>query len=244
MSNVLLEVSGVTKRFGGLVAVDGVSFSVHTSQILGLIGPNGSGKTTMMNLITGAHRVTSGDIYFEERLISDLPSRTIFLRGVSRTFQLVRPLAGLTPAESVMSGIVFSRKPLWGREATKAAERMLVRVGLEGRGNAPLSSLTYIDQKRVELARALISDPTLLLLDEWLSGLNATELLEGIELIRSIANEGKTIVLVEHLMDAVRELCNACVVMNVGKVIAVGSTEKVLSDPQVINAYLGDANDE
>jgi len=208
-----------------------------------LIGPNGSGKTTMMNLITGAHQVTSGDIYFDDRLISELPSRKIFLRGVSRTFQLVKPLAGLTPAESVMAGIVFSRKPLWGWEAIKAAERMLARVGLEGRGGAPLSSLTYIDQKRVELARALISDPTLLLLDEWLSGLNATELLEGIELIRSIAAEGTTIVLVEHLMDAVRELCQTSVVMNVGKVIAAGDTAAVLSHPEVINAYLGDTND-
>ena len=243
MSDVVLEVSHVTKRFGGLVAVDDVSFTVKRAGVLGLIGPNGSGKTTMMNLITGAHQVTSGDIYFDDRLISELPSRKIFLRGVSRTFQLVKPLAGLTPAESVMAGIVFSRQPLWGREAVKAAERMLARVGLEGRGGAPLSSLTYIDQKRVELARALISDPTLLLLDEWLSGLNATELLEGIELIRSIAAEGTTIVLVEHLMDAVRELCQTSVVMNVGKVIAAGETAAVLSHPEVINAYLGDTND-
>jgi branched-chain amino acid transport system ATP-binding protein len=243
MSDSVLEVSHVTKRFGGLVAVDDVTFTVKKAGILGLIGPNGSGKTTMMNLITGVHKVTSGDIYFEDRLISELPSRTIFLRGISRTFQLVKPLAGLTPAESVMAGIVFSRKPLWGREAVKAAERMLARVGLEGRGSAPLSSLTYIDQKRVELARALISDPTLLLLDEWLSGLNSTELLEGIDLIRSIAAEGKTIVLVEHLMDAVRELCKASVVMNVGKIIAAGETATVLRNPEVIKAYLGDAID-
>jgi branched-chain amino acid transport system ATP-binding protein len=243
MSDSVLEVSHVTKRFGGLVAVDDVTFTVKKAGILGLIGPNGSGKTTMMNLITGVHKVTSGDIYFEDRLISELPSRTIFFRGISRTFQLVKPLAGLTPAESVMAGIVFSRKPLWGREAVKAAERMLARVGLEGRGSAPLSSLTYIDQKRVELARALISDPTLLLLDEWLSGLNSTELLEGIDLIRSIAAEGKTIVLVEHLMDAVRELCKTSVVMNVGKIIAAGETATVLRNPEVIKAYLGDAID-
>ena len=120
---------------------------------------------------------------------------------------------------------------------------MLTRVGLAGRGDEPLSSLTYIDQKRVELARALISDPQLLLLDEWLAGLNATELLEGIDLIKSISAEGTTIVLVEHLMDAIRSLCQTCVVMNVGKVIASGETDSVLSIPEVIDAYLGDASD-
>ena len=242
MTRCVLEVTNVTKRFGGLVAVDNVSFRVNEHQILGLIGPNGSGKTTMMNLVSGALTPTAGDIYFKDRLISGLPPRTIFLRGVSRTFQLVRPLAGLSPIESVMAGIVFSHKALWGREAVKAAEKMLARVGLQGRGDQPLDALTYIDQKRVELARALISEPDLLLLDEWLSGLTASELREGIELIRSIGLEGTTIILVEHIMEAIRALCDTCVVMNAGKVIADGDTRTVLNIPEVIDAYLGDTS--
>ena len=242
MTRCVLEVTNVTKRFGGLVAVDNVSFRVNEHQILGLIGPNGSGKTTMMNLVSGALTPTAGDIYFKDRLISGLPPRTIFLRGVSRTFQLVRPLAGLSPIESVMAGIVFSHKALWGREAVKAAEKMLARVGLQGRGDQPLDALTYIDQKRVELARALISEPDLLLLDEWLSGLTASELREGIELIRSIGLEGTTIILVEHIMEAIRALCDTCVVMNAGKVIADGDTQTVLNIPEVIDAYLGDTS--
>lgn len=242
MTRCVLEVTNITKRFGGLVAVDNVSFRVNEHQILGLIGPNGSGKTTMMNLVSGALTPTAGDIYFKDRLISGLPPRTIFLRGVSRTFQLVRPLAGLSPIESVMAGIVFSHKALWGREAVKAAEKMLSRVGLQGRGDQPLDALTYIDQKRVELARALISEPDLLLLDEWLSGLTASELREGIELIRSIGLEGTTIILVEHIMEAIRALCDTCVVMNAGKVIADGDTQTVLNIPEVIDAYLGDTS--
>lgn len=242
MTKCVLEVNNVSKRFGGLVAVDNVSFKVNQHQILGLIGPNGSGKTTMMNLVSGADSPSAGDIYFQDRLISGLPARTIFLRGVSRTFQLVRPLAGLSPIESVMAGIVFSHKALWGREAAKAAEKMLERVGLQGRGDQPLGALTYIDQKRVELARALISEPDLLLLDEWLSGLTASELRDGIELIRSIGLEGTTIILVEHIMEAIRSLCDTCVVMNAGKVIADGATQTVLNIPEVIDAYLGDTS--
>ncbi|MGA1575771.1 MAG: ABC transporter ATP-binding protein [Burkholderiaceae bacterium] len=238
----LLEVSHVTKRFGGLQAVNGVSFGVDPNQVVGLIGPNGSGKTTMMNMISGALRVTSGDIFFQDRLISNRPPRTIFMRGVSRTFQLVRPLAGLTPLESVMAGVVFSRLGLWGREAVKAAERALARVGMGGRETQPMAALTYIDQKRVELARAMVSQPTLLLLDEWLAGLNPTELGEGIELVRSIQQDGTTIILVEHLMDAIRSLCDTCVVMNAGQLIAQGAPDQALQHPEVIAAYLGDSD--
>jgi len=164
------------------------------------------------------------------------------MRGVSRTFQLVRPLAGLTPLESVMAGVVFSRLGLWGREAVKAAERALARVGMGGRETQPMAALTYIDQKRVELARAMVSQPTLLLLDEWLAGLNPTELGEGIELVRSIQQDGTTIILVEHLMDAIRSLCDTCVVMNAGQLIAQGAPDQALQHPEVIAAYLGDSD--
>ena len=170
----LLQVRGLTKVFGGLRAVDDVSFSVREHEVMGLIGPNGSGKTTMLNLISGALTPTAGDIFLGDRMISGRPARDIARAGVARTFQLVRVLPGLSVVENVMAGAVFGHRRLWGREARKMAERLLERVGLAYATGLPASALTYIDEKRVELARALAGDPTLLLLDEWLAGLNPT----------------------------------------------------------------------
>lgn len=237
---VVLEVRDITKRFGGLVAVNKVSFDVHEHEVLGLIGPNGSGKTTMMNLISGALSPTDGDIFIGETLMSGRSPRHIARAGVARTFQLVRLLPTLSVRENVMAGAVFGHKRLWGRALRVQAERQLERVGMGGTGDAPLSALTYIDQKRVELARALASNPTILLLDEWLAGLNPTELQTGIELVASLRREGKTIILVEHVMDAIRSLCDRCVVMSSGTKIAEGTPAQVLSDKEVIHAYLGD----
>lgn len=236
----VLDVQRVSKRFGGLLAVNELSFKVRRNELLGLIGPNGSGKTTMMNLISGALKPTGGDIFLADRLISDKPARTIATAGVARTFQLVRILPSLSVVENVMAGAVFGHKRLWGREASKYAVRQLERVGMGHAINMPTASLTYIDEKRVELARALASDPAVLLLDEWLAGLNPTELETGIDLIRSLRNEGRTVVLVEHVMDAIRSLCDTCVVMNSGQKIAQGTPDEVLSDKAVIRAYLGD----
>lgn len=236
----VLDVQHVSKRFGGLLAVNDLSFKVRRNELLGLIGPNGSGKTTMMNLISGALKPTDGDIFLSDRLISDKPARTIASAGVARTFQLVRILPSLSVIENVMAGAVFGHKRLWGREASKYAVRQLERVGMEHAINMPTSSLTYIDEKRVELARALAADPTVLLLDEWLAGLNPTELETGIDLILSLREEGRTVVLVEHVMDAIRSLCDRCVVMNSGQKIAEGTPEHVLSEKEVIRAYLGD----
>ncbi len=236
----VLDVQRVSKRFGGLLAVNELSFKVRRNELLGLIGPNGSGKTTMMNLISGALKPTGGDIFLADRLISDKPARTIAKAGVARTFQLVRILPSLSVVENVMAGAVFGHKRLWGREASKYAVRQLERVGMGHAISMPTASLTYIDEKRVELARALASDPAVLLLDEWLAGLNPTELETGIDLIRSLRNEGRTVVLVEHVMDAIRSLCDTCVVMNSGQKIAEGTPDEVLSDKAVIRAYLGD----
>jgi len=236
----VLNVQDVSKRFGGLLAVDGLSFSVRENEVMGLIGPNGSGKTTVMNLISGLLKPTVGEIFLGDWMISNRPARAIARAGVARTFQLVRMLPSLRVIENVMAGAVFGHKRLWGRALGKFALRQLERVGMGHAVDAPTASLTYIDEKRVELARALASDPRILLLDEWLAGLNPTELQIGIDLIRSLREEGRTIVLVEHVMDAIRSLCDRCVVMNSGVKIAEGTPEDTLADKEVVRAYLGD----
>ena len=207
----VLSLRGATKRFGGLVAVNSLDFDVAEHDVLGLIGPNGSGKSTTLNLISGALKPTSGSISLRGAALENLPAQDIARRGVARTFQLVRLLPSMTVLENVRAGAVFGHRRRWGTEADAHALRMLDRVGL-----------------------------SVLLLDEWLAGLNPTELEQGITLIRSLREEGRTIILVEHVMDAIRSLCDRCVVMSSGSKIAEGSTRDVLSDPEVIRAYLGD----
>ena len=236
----VLSVRGATKRFGGLVAVNAMDFDVSEHQVMGLIGPNGSGKSTTLNLISGALPLTAGTISLRGTPISGLPAEKITRKGVSRTFQLVRLLPSMTVRENVVAGAVFGHRRRWGAEAHSHADMLLERVGLGGQGHLRVSQLTYIDTKRVELARTLASDPQLLLLDEWLAGLNPTELQIGIQLIRSLRDEGRTIILVEHVMDAIRSLCDRCVVMASGTKIAEGTPTEVLSDKHVIRAYLGD----
>lgn len=235
----LLTVETARKAFGGLIAVNDVSFAVKQSELVGLIGPNGSGKTTMMNLISGALKPTSGSIRLSNEVISGMPAHEISRRGVARTFQLVRILPSLSAVENVIAGAVFGHVRAWGDDAYREAEVLLDRVGLGGRGGMPTGSMTYIDQKRLELARALASNPRLLLLDEWLAGLNPSELQIGIELIRDLREDGRTIIMVEHVMDAIRSLCDRCVVMSSGVKIADGSVHDVLAQPEVISAYLG-----
>jgi len=238
----VLRIEGVTKRFGGLVAVDNMSFALSKNEVLGLIGPNGSGKTTMLNMISGALKPTSGTILLHGKDISTAPASEIAVRGIARTFQIVRMLPSLTVLENVAAGGVFGHSRRWGRELDNYARDLLQRVGLRGADDASVAALTYIDQKRVELARALASDPEVVLLDEWLAGLNPTELRTGIALIEQIRADNRTIVIVEHVMDAIRSLCDRCVVMNSGMKIAEGTPKSVLADAEVIRAYLGDAD--
>jgi branched-chain amino acid transport system ATP-binding protein len=237
-----LTVGDITKRFGGLVAVQNMSFALAENEVLGLIGPNGSGKTTMMNLISGALRPSSGEIrLYGDDIASIGPSR-IANKGIARTFQLVRMLPGLTVLENVAAGGVFGHARRWGKELDDYAHGLLQRVGLPNAGNVAVTALTYIDQKRVELARALASDPKVLLLDEWLAGLNPTELKTGIALIEQLRVEGRTIIIVEHVMHAIRSLCDRCIVMNSGVKIAEGTPRDVLANGEVIRAYLGEAD--
>ena len=239
----VLEVSGLTRAFGGLVAVNAVDLAVQPGQIVGLLGPNGSGKTTALNLISGVLRPDSGSIRFAGQAIAGMPAHRIARLGLARTFQLVRVLNGMSCAENVKAGLAFHSPPLSRGEIDESVDRLLRRVGLADRAGVPASGLTYIDCKRLELARALALKPRLLLLDEWLAGLNPSELLIGIELIRSLKDEGLSILLVEHVMDAIRSLCDRCVVMNSGRRIAEGRPDEVLADPAVIEAYLGVSTD-
>jgi branched-chain amino acid transport system ATP-binding protein len=233
----VLKVDGLTRRFGGLVAVNDMSFAVGAGEIVGLLGPNGSGKTTAINLISGALRPDAGSVVLDGTDIAGWPTFKIARLGVARTFQLVRVLDGMSCGDNVRAGLAFNHRAR--NDAAVSVDDLLARVGLAGRENRPAADLTYIDRKRLELARALALRPRLLLLDEWLAGLNPSELLIGIDLIRSLKEEGLSILMVEHVMEAIRSLCSRCVVMSGGRRIAEGATDAVLNDPAVIEAYLG-----
>ncbi len=238
----LLSLTGLTRRFGGLTAVNALGFDIGEGEVVGLLGPNGSGKTTALNMISGALKPSGGQIVLRGEPIGGLSAHRIARKGVARTFQLVRILPSLTVLENVLAGLAFRGEPLWGEAARDEAGILLHKVGLDGRAGEAAEQLTYIDQKRVELARALAARPSLLLLDEWLAGLNPTELRTGIDLIAHLRDTGTTILLVEHVMEAVRALCSRCIVMNAGTKIADGETSAVLREPDVIRAYLGTAH--
>jgi branched-chain amino acid transport system ATP-binding protein len=238
--SAVLAIQGLHKAFGGLVAVDDLSFDVNRGEIVGLIGPNGSGKTTAINLIAGALAPDRGRIALNGHAIAGLKPHRIARLGLARTFQLVRPLEGLTCAETVRASVAFRAPPLWGKAAERDVQELLALVGLADKAHRTADALTYIDLKRLELARALGLAPLVLLLDEWLAGLNPAELDEGIALVRALSNAGRTIVMVEHVMDAIRALCGRCIVLSGGIKIAEGAPDAVLADRAVIQAYLGD----
>lgn len=239
----LLKLRDVTKRFDGLVAVNQMGFDIEKGEVVGLLGPNGSGKTTLINLISGALAPTQGSIRINGRDIAGQRPDVIARAGIARTFQLVRILPSMSVLENARVPAAFGVKSHWGSDIDRIATDCLRLVGLVDMADAMPGELTYIDQKRLELARALAAEPEVLLLDEWLAGLNPTELQTGIALIKTLQSTGLTILLVEHIMEAVRALCPRCVVMNAGSLIADGSTEEVLANPSVISAYLGEGHD-
>jgi branched-chain amino acid transport system ATP-binding protein len=232
----MLVVEGLTKRFGGLVAVSDVSLTVPEGSITGLIGPNGAGKTTLFTLVSGFQAPSAGRVLFAgEDVTGETPER-LALRGIARTFQIVQPFAGLTVLENVAVG-AYLRHP--GRaEAMAHAEAVARSVGLADLGR-PAASLTVAGRKRLELARALATGPRLLLLDEVLAGLNPSEIRDIIPVIRAIRESGVNILMIEHVMQAVMSLCEHVHVLANGCLIAAGSPGEVVADPAVVEAYLG-----
>jgi branched-chain amino acid transport system ATP-binding protein len=233
----MLEVRDLSKRFGGIKAVDGASLDVTEGEIVALIGPNGAGKTTLFAAITGFVSPDAGHVRFAGESIAGLPPHVICARGMVRTFQIVQPFGALTVRENIAVGAHLHRPRR--RDALAKADAVASQVGLDRRLDQPAATLTVAGRKRLELARALATDPKLLLLDEVMAGLNPTEISEIVPVIRTIRDSGITVMLIEHVMQAVVSLSDRVYVLNNGRIIASGNTVQVASDPQVIEAYLG-----
>jgi ABC-type branched-subunit amino acid transport system ATPase component len=249
----MLALTNVLRAFGGVRAVDDASFTVERGEVHGLIGPNGAGKTTLLNLISGFIPPTSGSISLEGSRVDGQPPQRIARLGISRTYQNIRLFSGLLAVDNVVVGQHLRRKsPFWKRlvllpaarteEAAARAKALegLARVGLGERAFTRAADLSYGEQRRVEIARALAAGPKLLLLDEPTAGMNPSEAAEVARLVREVAREGRSVLLVEHNVRLVMELCDRITVLNFGKVIARGTPEEIAKDPAVIAAYLGD----
>jgi branched-chain amino acid transport system ATP-binding protein len=234
----LLSVKNLDKRFGGLHAVKDVSLDVQKGDILGILGPNGAGKTTLYNLLTGFIKPDNGEVLLEGQPLLGLPPHKVVGLGVARTFQLCRPFVGLSVLENVMVGSLGPRVP--AVDLTERARHLLAQVGLAGKEDSAAELLSYGDQRRLEIARALATEPRLLLLDEPFAGLGSGEIAALSELIRDLhKNQGLTILLIEHKLREFMQLVSHVVAIDFGQVIATGSPSEIVKNPKVIEAYIG-----
>lgn len=237
----ILEIIGVTKQFGNLIALKDISFSIEKGEILGLIGPNGAGKTTLVNLIGGTVSYSIGDILFLGKSIRGLKPHKIGKLGISRTSQVVQPITDMTTLENVMVGVLFGKKGNVRsvRAARRKAAEVLDLMGLSEKKDDQGDNLNVQDRKRMERAKALAMLPNLLLLDEVLAGLNPTEIDDGVALIKRVRDAGVTILIIEHVMQAIAKVSDRVIVLNQGEKIMEGPPNIVLNDHQVVGAYLG-----
>lgn len=236
----MLQVHGLSKDFGGLRALDDVSFEVHEGEVVGLIGPNGSGKSTAFNVISGFMPSTSGSVTFLGEEISHLPAHKVAQRGMARTFQLVRPFLHLSALDNVVAGSFFGHAQIRARDEAEArAHEILEQVGLTHKAQEQARNLTVMERKWLEVARALACQPRLLLLDEFMAGLNAAEIPQAVDLVRRLNDAGITIIIVEHIIKAITRTSERIIVLNAGRKLAEGSAAEVVRNPAVIAAYLG-----
>jgi branched-chain amino acid transport system ATP-binding protein len=236
--SALLETEALTVRFGGILANADISIDVNEGEILGLIGPNGAGKSTLFNLVAGTYRPTSGRIRFDGRDITRLAPASRCKLGIARTFQVVKSFETMSVLENVVVGALV--RHVSTRAAREEAYRVLEVTGLTRRAEANARDLTPPEKRRLEVARALATQPKLLLLDEVLTGLTPAEAQKGVELVRKIRNLGVTVVMVEHVMEVVMPLVDRAIVLDLGRVLVEGAPQTVVRDPKVIQAYLGD----
>jgi branched-chain amino acid transport system ATP-binding protein len=232
-----LAVNNVSKRFGGLLAVSDASFAVAEGSITGLIGPNGAGKTTLFAIVSGFEKPTTGQVLWRGEAITGRAPHLLAQAGIARTFQIVQPFAGLSVRENIAVGAFLRHRRR--AEAIAAAEQVAARVGLTEELDKPAAALTVAGRKRVELAKALATAPKLLLLDEVLAGLNPSEVRDIVPVVRAIRDSGITVLMIEHVMQAVMNLCEAVHVLAQGRIIASGTPAEVVAEPSVIEAYLG-----